>query len=75
MSIKKFTLYLLYRNKEKRKIMKNLELKNKVQVKLEAFGYSADTVADMLSSKLFNQALNAGYKTPKQISLYICNFH
>jgi hypothetical protein len=55
--------------------MKNLELKNKVQAKLEAFGYSADTVALMLSSKLFDQALNAGYKTPKQISLYICNFH
>jgi hypothetical protein len=55
--------------------MKNLELKNKVQAKLEAFGYSADTVAEMLSGKLFDQALNTGHKTPKQIALYICNFH
>lgn len=55
--------------------MKTQELKNKVKAKLEAIGYCSDTIIDMLNTKLFEQAINRGYKTPKQITLYICNFH
>ena len=70
--IKGIITIFAYRNELKIGIMESLKLK--VVERLVKNGNNANESKLMVETKLFDQALKRGWKTPSQIAKYIVNF-